>query len=226
MRKGKMLQAAAMAAVAMLSASMYLSGCGKQPEPAPAVAEETTEPEESRLEEKESVPESKPEEKEEVLASESETASGVEEDKPDEEAASMENPLGYEIIPMDDTTMYCVSKSANLRAGAGTQYDKVGSLSYGQEITVNGKVEQDGKIWWVLKSDAEGKQMVSGSLVASQKPAEQQKPAQPQQQQPAQAQQPEEEQPSQFNVGDVICSDTNSDGFTGTLIYGGSSTDY
>ena len=41
----------------------------------------------------------------------------------------------------------------------------VGSLSYAQEITVNGKVEKDGKQWFVLQSDTEEKQMVSGSLI-------------------------------------------------------------
>ena len=69
--------------------------------------------------------------------------------------------------------MYAAT-NANLRSGPGTEYDIVGSLSYAQEITVNGKVEKDGKQWFVLQSDTEEKQMVSGSLIVYKKPQPQQ----------------------------------------------------
>lgn len=76
----------------------------------------------------------------------------------------------YEIIPMEDTTFYAL-QAANLREGPGTQYDKVGSLTYAQEITCNGKVESDNKEWLVLKTDDGSTQMVSASLVSRTKPS-------------------------------------------------------
>lgn len=79
----------------------------------------------------------------------------------------------WQIIPMDDTQMYCVSNKANIRAGAGTQYDTVGSLSYGQEVTINGRVEDGEKLWYVIKSSDESVQMVSGSLLSTTKPQQQ-----------------------------------------------------
>lgn len=82
----------------------------------------------------------------------------------------------YEIIPMEDTTFYAL-QAANLRGGPGTQYDKVGSLSYAQEIVCNGKVEDGDKLWLVLKTDDGSTQMVSGSLVSRDKPVQQSKPS-------------------------------------------------
>lgn len=86
----------------------------------------------------------------------------------------------FEIIPMDDTTMYCTSNSANIRKGPNTEYEKVGTLSYAQEITVNGKVESDGSTWYVIKTDnSDNLQMVSGSLLSTTKPQPQQPTSQP-----------------------------------------------
>lgn len=100
---------------------------------------------------------------EEVIANENDKADTIEEG------------VEWEIIPMDDTVMYCVSGTANIRSGAGTQYDKIGSLSYGQEVVINGKVEdtEGGKLWYVIKSD-DSIQMVSGSLLSTTKPVAQQ----------------------------------------------------
>lgn len=84
----------------------------------------------------------------------------------------------FEIIHFDDVTMYCTSNSANIRKGPNTSYDKVGSLAYAQEITVNGKVESDGSTWYVIKTDnSDDIQMVSGSLLSTTKPVQQSKPS-------------------------------------------------
>lgn len=58
--------------------------------------------------------------------------------------------------------MYATT-TCNLRGGPGTTYDKVGSLSYAQEIVCNGKVEDGDKEWLVLKTEDGSTQMVSAS---------------------------------------------------------------
>lgn len=77
----------------------------------------------------------------------------------------------YEILSIDPTTMYALQAS-NIRKGPSTDYEKVGSLVYGEEVTVIGKVETEGnKIWYVLESNNEDEvQMVSGSLLSTTKP--------------------------------------------------------
>lgn len=65
--------------------------------------------------------------------------------------------------------MYATT-NANLRSGPDTTYDIVGSLTYAQEITVNGKVEDGDKEWLVLKIEAGSTQMVSAKLVSRTKP--------------------------------------------------------
>lgn len=74
---------------------------------------------------------------------------------------------------MEDTTYYAI-QNCNLRGGPGTDYEKVGSLSYAQEITVDGKVESGDKRWLVLKTSDGTTQMVSASLVSQTKPQPQQ----------------------------------------------------
>lgn len=91
-------------------------------------------------------------------------------DEADEEAAPTDiNEKDYEIIPMDDTTMYA-KQFCNVRSGPATTYDKVDSLAQDQVVTVIGKVEKDGKTWYVLKSnDTENDHMVSSSLLSTSK---------------------------------------------------------
>ncbi len=77
--------------------------------------------------------------------------------------------LDYEIEKIDDTIMYA-KQDCNVRKGPSTDYDKVGSLSLNEEVTVNGKVTADnGKVWYVLKSEDEGHKMVAGSLLSTTK---------------------------------------------------------
>ena len=219
----KMFKSAAVITAVMLSVSGCAGGCSKQAEPVIAdSAAETPEPEES-IETKEPTPSPTVEPAEEsiddTVSSESEDNKETEEDTISEEdiqSEEAEPDLGYTITPIDEVTMYA-STNANLRSGPGTEYDIVGSLSYAQEITVNGKVEKDGKQWFVLQSDTEEKQMVSGSLVVYQKPQPQQSSGnngnggnsgngntQTQTPPPAESQQPSSDDDGGAVAGDVV----------------------
>lgn len=119
----------------------------------------------------------------------------------------------YVIEPIEPMSLWAAT-NCNLRSGPGTQYDIVGSLTYAQEITVDGKVEKDGKQWFVLQSDTEEKQMVSGSLVVYQKPQPQQSSGnsgngsnsntQTQTPPPAESQQPSSNDDEGAVAGDVV----------------------
>ena len=94
-------------------------------------------------------------------------------------------------ISESDMTMYTV-KGCNIRQGASTEYDVIGTLSKGEAVKVTGKVNE---VSWYEISYGEGKGYVSGSLLVSEKPAEEQVPSQPEQpaqppQQPSQPEQP------------------------------------
>lgn len=153
--------------------TLSVCGCGKQAEPVSAEPTETV----SEVDTEESV-----ESSESIEPTPSPTATPTEkpveestengEEIPSEEVEPEESEpdLGYEIISIDEVTMYATT-NCNLRSGAGTQYDKIGSLAYGEEVIINGKVEdaESGKLWYVIKSDDEVK-MVSGSLLSTTKP--------------------------------------------------------
>lgn len=119
----------------------------------------------------------------------------------------------YVIESIEPMSLWAAT-NCNLRSGPGTQYDIVGSLTYAQEITVDGKVEKDGKQWFVLQSDTEEKQMVSGSLVVYQKPQPQQSSGnsgngsnsntQTQTPPPAESQQPSSNDDEGAVAGDVV----------------------
>lgn len=101
--------------------------------------------------------------------------------EPEESMESSETPDNSEketdatevMISIDDTVMYATA-NCNIRSGAGTQYDKVGSLSYAQEVTVNGKVEAgEDKLWYIIKTEDGSAQMVSASMLSETKPVAQ-----------------------------------------------------
>lgn len=162
----------------MLSVSGCAGGCSKQAKPVIADATvETPEPEESveSIENTEPTPsptvEPTQESIDDTISSESEDNIESEENTINEEdiqSEKVEPDLGYTIIAIDEVTMYATT-NANLRSGPDTTYDIVGSLTYAQEITVNGKVESDGKVWYVLKNE-DKTEMVSGSLLSTTKP--------------------------------------------------------
>ena len=163
----------------MLSVSGCAGGCSKQTEPVIADATvETPEPEESveSIESAEPTPsptvEPTQESIDDTISSESEDNIESEEDTINEEdiqSEEVEPDLGYTIIAIDEVTMYATT-NANLRSGPGTDYDKVGSLTYAQEIVCNGKVADGDKEWLVLKTEDGSIQMVSAKLVSRTKP--------------------------------------------------------
>ena len=163
----------------MLSVSGCAGGCSKQTDPVIADATvETPEPEESveSIESTEPTPsptvESTEESIDDTISSESEDNIASEENTINEEeiqSEEVEPDLGYTIIAIDEVTMYATT-NANLRSGPGTDYDKVGSLTYAQEIVCNGKVADGDKEWLVLKTEDGSIQMVSAKLVSRTKP--------------------------------------------------------
>ena len=163
----------------MLSVSGCAGGCSKQAEPVIADATvETPEPEESieSVENTEPTPsptvEPTQESIDDTISSENENNIESEENTINEEdiqSKEVEPDLGYTIIAIDEVTMYATT-NANLRSGPDTTYDKVGSLTYAQEIVCNGKVEDGDKEWLVLKTEDGSTQMVSAKLVSRTKP--------------------------------------------------------
>ena len=178
MTNKKLFKSALIITAVMLSVSGCAGGCSEQTEPVIADATvETPEPEESIESTESSEPTPSPtveptqESIDDTISSESEDNIASEENAINEEdiqSEEVEPDLGYTIIAIDEVTMYATT-NANLRSGPDTTYDIVGSLTYAQEITVNGKVESDGKVWYVLKSE-DKTEMVSGSLLSTTKP--------------------------------------------------------
>ena len=176
MRNKKLFKSAVIITAVMLSVSGCAGGCSEQTEPVIADATvETPEPEEN-IESTEPTPsptvEPTQESIDDTISSESEDNIESEENTINEEniqSEEVEPDLGYTIIAIDEVTMYATT-NANLRSGPGTDYDKVGSLTYAQEIVCNGKVADGDKEWLVLKTEDGSTQMVSAKLVSRTKP--------------------------------------------------------
>ena len=177
----KMFKSVVIITAVMLSISGCAGGCSEQAEPVIADATvETPEPEESTesVESTEPTPSPTPtveptqESIDDTISSESEDNIESEENTINEEniqSEEVEPDLGDTIIAIDEVTMYATT-NANLRGGPGTDYDKVGSLTYAQEIVCNGKVADGDKEWLVLKTEDGSIQMVSAKLVSRTKP--------------------------------------------------------
>ena len=152
---------------------LFIGGCGNQAEPVNAEPAETVkeiDAEESTVESLAPTPSPTVEPEESMESSESTDNSENEVNTIEEESGQ---DLEYEIISIDDTVMYATA-DCNIRSGAGSQYDKVGSLSYAQEVTINGKVEADeDKLWYVIKTEDGSTQMVSASMLSETKPVAQ-----------------------------------------------------
>ena len=179
MTNKKLFKSATVITAVMLSVSGCAGGCSKQTDPVIADATvETPEPEESveSIESTEPTPsptvEPTQESIDDTVSSESEDNIESEENTINEEniqSEEVEPDLGYTIIAIDEVTMYATT-NANLRSGPDTTYDKVGSLTYAQEIVCNGKVADGDKEWLVLKTEDGSIQMVSAKLVSRTKP--------------------------------------------------------
>lgn len=186
-------------AVMVLMASISLTACGNKAVKADSIEvmkniEETTSIEEASSEEETtSIEETNTIEEEtstieEATTMEEETNTIEEETSIIEETSNISTESTY-TISETEMTMYTV-KGCNIRQGASTEYDVIGTLGKGEAVKITGKVNE---VNWYEISYGEGKGYVSGSLLVSEKPAEEQVPSQPEQ--PAQTQQPE--QPAQ-----------------------------
>lgn len=185
-------------AVMVLMASISLTACGNKAVKADSMEvmkniEETTSIEEaSSIEEATTIEETTSTEETSTIE---ETTSMEETSTIEEETSSIEETSnipteGTYTISESDMTMYTV-KGCNIRQGASTEYDVIGTLSKGEAVKVTGKVNEVN--WYEISLSEDKKGYVSGSLLVSEKPAEEQAPTQPEQ--PAQPQQPE--QPAQ-----------------------------
>ena len=185
-------------AVMVLMASISLTACGNKAVKADSMEvmkniEETTSIEEaSSIEEATTIEETTSTEETSTIE---ETTSMEETSTIEEETSSIEETSniptkGTYTISESDMTMYTV-KGCNIRQGASTEYDVIGTLSKGEAVKIIGKVNEVN--WYEISLSEDKKGYVSGSLLVSEKPAEEQAPAQPEQ--PAQPQQPE--QPAQ-----------------------------
>ena len=165
--------------VLLITTSLFLfTGCGEKAEPVSAEPTETINEvdTEETIESTEPLPspivEPTEESIDDTVSSESGENIESEEDIINEEEIQSEETepdIGYTIIAIDEVTMYATT-NANLRSGPGTDYDKVGSLTYAQEIVCNGKVADGDKEWLVLKTEDGSIQMVSAKLVSRTKP--------------------------------------------------------
>ena len=185
-------------AVMVLMASISLTACGNKAVKADSMEvmkniEETTSIEEaSSIEEATTIEETTSTEETSTIE---ETTSMEETSTIEEETSSIEETSnipteGTYTISESDMTMYTV-KGCNIRQGASTEYDVIGTLSKGEAVKITGKVNEVN--WYEISLSEDKKGYVSGSLLVSEKPAEEQAPTQPEQ--PAQPQQPE--QPAQ-----------------------------
>lgn len=155
-------------AIAIMAAGLH--GCGTAPQ--------ETEIEQSAVQNTESetdTGDAAEQETAEDTAAEEEVEAPAEETTPEEtpetvsENTAAEAAPEFEIEPMDETTMYA-TQTCNVRSGPSTDHDVVSRLTTNQEVTVNGKVTADnGKPWYVLKTDDGSIQMVSGSLLSDAK---------------------------------------------------------
>ena len=185
-------------AVMVLMASISLTACSNKAAKADSMEvmkniEETTSIEEaSSIEEATTIEETTSTEETSTIE---ETTSMEETNTIEEETSSIEETSN---IPAESTytisesemTMYTV-KGCNIRQGASTEYDVIGTLRKGEAVKITGKVNEVN--WYEISLSEDKKGYVSGSLLASEKPTEEQAPSQPEQ--PAQPQQ--SEQPAQ-----------------------------
>lgn len=75
----------------------------------------------------------------------------------------------YTVVAMDVQVMY-VQQTLNLRNGAGTDYEKIGSLAQNEQIVVNGYVDTANGKWYQLQNDDGSiKGFVSASYVGTSK---------------------------------------------------------
>ena len=170
-------------AVMVLMASISLTACGNKAVKADSIEvmkniEETTSIEETSSEEETTSIEEITTIEVETSTIEEETTSLEETSTIEEETSSIEETSNISTestytISESDMTMYTV-KGCNIRQGASTEYDVIGTLSKGEAVKVTGKVNEVN--WYEISLSEDKKGYVSGSLLVSEKPAEEQAP--------------------------------------------------
>ena len=89
-----------------------------------------------------------------------------------EKEENTDDTLDYTIEPIEETKYYAI-QTCNVRSGPSTDYDTVRQLAPNEEIIVNGRVKAaNGKNWCVIKTEDGSVQMVSGSLISTEKIAQ------------------------------------------------------
>ena len=186
-------------AVLIILASISLTACGNKAVKADNMEvmeniEETTSIEEaSSIEETSTIEEATTIEEEtstieEATTMEEETNTIEEETSSIEETSNIPTESTY-TISESEMTMYTV-KGCNIRQGASTEYDVIGTLSKGEAVKITGKVNEVN--WYEISLSEDKKGYVSGSLLVSEKPAEEQSVQPPQQPSTKQTQIPEQ----------------------------------
>ncbi len=217
-------------AVMVLMATISLTACGNKAVKADSMEamkniEETTSIEEASSAEETSSEEETTSTEEtstiEETTSMEETSTIEEETSSIEETSNVSTESTY-TISESEMTMYTV-KGCNIRQGASTEYDVIGTLRKGEAVKITGKVNEVN--WYEISLSEDKKGYVSGSLLVSEKPAEEQVPSQPEQpaqppQQPAQPEQPPQ-QPAQSEQ--PASSDAMINPYTGEVMKPGDS---
>ena len=105
------------------------------------------------------------EEKNTEAAEVTEAVEATEEAEATETTESSEPAAASTVTPMEPATFYA-TRSLNVRKGAGTEFEKVGTLSTGEAVTVTGR---DASGWYEISYN-DGKGYVSDSYISETKP--------------------------------------------------------
>ena len=94
--------------------------------------------------------------------------SGGNDTAPEEDAEEPELPA-YEVTPLKEATVMYAAASLNVRQGPSTGYEIVGSLDYGEDITVTGQADTG---WYEIEYQ-DGRDFVSDEYVLAERPEDQ-----------------------------------------------------
>ncbi len=110
-------------------------------------------------------------EPEAVLSGGSDTAdaAGAGTDTAPEEYAEEPELPAYEVTPLKEATVMYAAASLNVRQGPSTGYEIVGSLDYGEDITVTGQADTG---WYEIEYQ-DGRDFVSDEYVLAERPEDQ-----------------------------------------------------
>ncbi len=154
--------------ILFLLVCLFLTGCGRVKETAQSQENSTVSETESvsetatETEDESSVSEDSSES--EIVESESETVSEMATDLVEAEETTVEEveKIEYTVTQVEEVSMYATN-AVNVRQGPSTDFERVGSLGYGQEVTVTGEASTG----WYEIAYKEGKAFVSNNYLQS-----------------------------------------------------------